>query len=71
MKETIANLPEEFERYSDMMKVTWIQHNYGVYDDEEGILKGLRDDTPEDLIRVYNDCFDRIDKYHSEGVDVD
>ena len=63
--------PELWDMWSDMHKFSWIQSEFGIYDDEEDILKGLREDTPEEIKVLYEELGDKLEKYWEKNIDVD
>ena len=62
--------PEMFDLWSNMRKIGWIQETYGEYDDEKDILH-LKEDTPEEIMKLYNDLWDIVEKKQEAGLDVD
>ena len=62
--------PEMFGLWSDMRKIGWIQETYGEYDEDEDV-HHMKKDTPEEIMKLYNDLWDKVEKQQDAGLDVE
>ena len=53
-----------------MRKIGWIQETYVEYDEDEDILN-MKKDTPEEIMKLYNNLWDIVEKQQEAGLDFD
>ena len=63
--------PQLWNKWSDMQKFSWIQAEFGEFDDERDIMTGLKVETPEEVKKEYDRLGEALEKYWKNGIDVD
>ena len=52
-------------------RILMVQNEFGIYDDKTGEMIGLKEETPEEIRKIYSEDYDWLDKKQEEGFDVD